>query len=41
VLLFKFTKYGAHTIKVMWYILLQSHVDFLHDQNDIKPIKIG
>ena len=24
--LFKFTKYGAHTIKVMWHILLQSHV---------------
>jgi len=30
VLLFKFTKYGAHTIKVMLQILLQSHVEFLH-----------
>jgi len=25
----------------MWQILLQPHVEFLHDKNDIKTIKIG
>jgi len=33
---FNFSRYGAYTIKVMWEILLQSHVEFLHHKSDIK-----
>jgi len=38
---FNFSRYGAHINRLMWQISLQSRVEFLHDSNDMKTIKIG